>query len=435
MAKRMVAIIGRQNVGKSTLLNRLAGRRLAITSDIPGTTRDRIFADVSFGGKDFTAVDTGGLVADPKAGLELDVTSQVEMAMGEADLIIFLVDARTGLTALDEDIARRLRRVAKPVLLVVNKVEDTLERAALPEFYKLAFGEPIPISAYHRVGIEGLLEKITGLLPETQEREPLADVMKLAIVGRPGVGKSMLLNAILDRERAIIGDKPGTTRDAVDMLFDFGGQSVLIIDTAGIRRQGQVAQGIERYSVLRTFKAIEGCDVALLVMDATEVPTAQDTHIAGYIQQALKGMVLIVNKWDLVPAKDAASYGAVIRERFKFVSYAPLLFISAKTKEGVEKVMPLARGVFQERKRSLSADELNKVVNLAVKMHAPPRIKGKALKFLGATQKGVNPPSFVLRVSDPNLVHFSYRRYLENRLRESFGFTGTPIQLVFERGR
>lgn len=432
MNKPIVAIIGRQNAGKSTLLNRVAGKPLAIVQDLPGTTRDRIFANVSWQGTDFTMVDTGGLELEPRSTIARGVKAQIEAAISEADVIISLVDVKDGVTPSDLEIADMLRRVNKPILLVANKVDNSGLESEAVEFYELGLGEPLPISAYHSRGIAELLDKIVSLLPSTPSVEVEPEAMKIAIVGRPNVGKSMLLNALLGEERAIVDDKPGTTRDAIDTLFDFDGQSVLLIDTAGIRRRGRVETGIERYSVIRALRAIDRADTALLVLDATELVTAQDTHIAGYIQQAAKGIVLIVNKWDLVENKDITEWNRHIRGQFKFVDYAPVLYTSAKFGQGVDRVMPQVRQVYQERLKRLSTATVNDVIQQAVTAHSRPRSGRKQLKILYATQADVNPPTFIFFTNDAKLIHFSYRRYLENKLRQAFGFNGTPLRLIFK---
>lgn len=439
VSKPIVAIIGRQNVGKSTLLNRVAGRPIAIVADLPGTTRDRIFASVSWQGvadstrrTEFTIVDTGGLEVKPQSTIAQEVKEQVEVAIAEADVIIFLVDVRDGVIPSDLEIADRLRQVSKPIVLVANKADNARLETGAVEFYELGLGESLAISAYHGRGTAELLDKVISLLPAPLPIEAAPEIMKVAIVGRPNVGKSMLLNALLGGERAITDDIPGTTRDAIDTLFDFDDLNVLLIDTAGIRRRGRLGVGVERYSVIRALRAIDRADIALLVLDATELLTAQDTHIAGYIQQAFKGMVLIVNKWDLAGAESITECNKYISSQLKFMPYASVLYISAKFKQGVDKVMPQVCQVYQERLKQLSTAAVNNVVQQAVAAHNLPRRGRKRLKILSATQAKVNPPTFVFSVNDARLIHFSYQRYLENKLRQSFGFAGTPIQLVFK---
>lgn len=433
MSKPIVAIIGRQNVGKSTLLNRLAGKRIAITEDVPGTTRDRIMATVSWEETEFTLVDTGGLEPKPESTVAQQVQEQVKMAIAEADVIIFLVDVKDGLTPFDRDIADTLRQTNKPTVLVVNKADNARLEAEAVEFYELGLGEPLAISALHGRDTAGLLDRITALLPMPAPEEAKPEVMKVAIVGRPNVGKSMLLNALLGEERAIVAETPGTTRDALDTPLDFQGQNVLLIDTAGIRRRGKLGRGVERYSVMRALRAIDRADIALLILDATELSTTQDKHIAGYIQQAMKGIVIIVNKWDLVEYKDKGEWEKEIRSQFKFMPYAPILYTSAKLGQGVDKIMPQVFQVYQERLKRLPTATVNSVVQQAIAAHQPSRVGPKHIKIKYATQAEVNPPTFVFFVNDTR-IHFSYRRYLENKLRQAFGFTGTPIRLVFRTG-
>ncbi len=431
MSKPVVAIVGRQNVGKSTLLNRMAGKRLAIVEDLPGTTRDRILANVSWWEAEFTIVDTGGLELRPQSTIAQAVKEQVETAIIEADVIIFLVDTRDGVTPPDLEIADMLRQVSKPIILVANKADNAKLETEAVEFYELGLGEPLAISAYHSRGTTELLDRIVSLLPTPTLIEAELEIMKVAIVGRQNVGKSTLLNALLGEERAIVDDIPGTTRDAIDTLLDFDGQSVLLIDTAGIRRRGRLGVGVERYSVIRALRAIERANIVLLVLDATELVTAQDMHIAGYIQQAAKGIVLVVNKWDLAEG-GKTEYNRIIRSQLKFMPYAPVLYISAKFGQGVSEIMPQVCQVYQERLKRLSTTMVNSVVQQAVAAHILPRIGSKQLKILYATQAEVNPPTFVFFVNDTKLLHFSYQRYLENQLRQSFGFAGTPLRLVFK---
>ena len=432
VSKPIVAIIGRQNVGKSTLLNRVVGKPLAIVEDLPGTTRDRIFANVSWQDVEFIMVDTGGLELRPVSTVAQGVKEQAEVAITEADVIIFLVDVKAGVVSADLEIANRLRQASKPILLAVNKVDNDRLETEVVEFYELGLGEPLAISAYHGRGTTELLDRITSLLPASSPVEAEPGVMKVAIVGRPNVGKSTLLNALLGRERAIVDEVPGTTRVAIDILFDFEGQNVLFIDTAGIRRRGRLGVGVERYSVIRALRAIERANIVLLVLDATELVTAQDLHVGGYIRQMAKGIVLIVNKWDLATDNNTTECKRYIGRRLGFMPYAPVLFVSAKLRQGVDKIMPQVCEVYRERLKRLSTGEVNTVVQQAVAAHNVPRSGSRQLKILYATQAEVNPPTFVFFVNDTKLIHFSYQRYLENKLRKSFGFIGTPLRLVFK---
>ena len=432
MSKPVVAIVGRPNTGKSTLLNRMVGRPQAIVEDLPGTTRDRNMADVSWQGAEFTLVDTGGLEIAPETSIARGVKAQVETAINEANLVLFLVDAKDGVSPADAEIADKLRRTGKPILLVANKADNQrLETEAL-EFYELGLGEPHIVSAHHGRGVAELLDKIISLLPSVPSSATRTDAIKVAIAGRPNAGKSMLLNALVGEERCIVDEKPGTTRDAVDTMFECEGQNVLFIDTAGIRRRGKVQAGIEKYSVARTLRAIDRADLVLLVLDAIEIATAQDTHIAGYIQKLAKGIIIIVNKWDLVENKDIAGWSKNIKSHFKFASFAPILYTSAKTGLGVDKVMPEVRHVYMDRQKRLPTSAVNSVIQQAVAAHVRPKGKGKELKVFYATQADVNPPTFVFFTNDAKLVHFSYRRFLENRLRQAYEFTGTPLRLIFK---
>lgn len=433
MSRPIVAIVGRQNVGKSTLLNRLAGRQIAITEDLPGTTRDRVATDVSWQGRDFLLVDTGGLEPEPDTDVAKAVQSQVKTAIEDANAIVFVTDVKQGLTPFDRDVANMLRLAQKPIVLVANKADNSTLETQASEFYELGLGDPLPISAHHGRSTAELLDKLVSLLPETAAESADAGEVKIAIVGRPNVGKSMLLNALLGTERVIVNETPGTTRDAIDTPIDFRGRNVLLIDTAGIRRRGKLDSDVERHSVIRSLRAIDRADVALLVLDATEAFTGQDKHIAGYVQQALKGIMLVVNKWDLVEEKDRRAWDRAMHNEFQFVPYAPVLFVSAKYGNGVGKVIPRAIEISEERKKRLPTAAVNSVIQEALAVHPPPQIKGKAIKVKYATQAEVNPPTFVVFVNDAR-VHFSYRRFLENRLRDAFGFSGTPIRLVFKAG-
>lgn len=439
MSIPLVAIVGRPNVGKSTLLNRLAGERRAIVEDVPGTTRDRIYADITWEGREFTVVDTGGLEVSPGSTLALQVKAQVEMAIDEADAIIFMVDVREGLTAGDEEVAALLRRSGKPLLLAANKAETRRGTENAVEFYRLGMGEPVTLSAYHGRGVAELLERLMSLLPQPFLKEgpeaAEAPMMGIAIVGRPNVGKSMLLNAIVGQERALVTEMPGTTRDALDTPCLFREQPVLLIDTAGLRRRGRIAPGVEHYSMLRAMRAISRADVAALVIEAPADLTAQDLHIAGFVHEAYKGIVVVVNKWDLVEEKDTAVYTAYIQNKLKFMPYAPVVFTSALHGTGVEEVLEAAHAVYEERIKEPPADRLRQVVEEAFTSHCPPTHRGRSLRLFSTNQVRVNPPTFMFRVNDPRLLHFSYERYLENRLRQAFGFQGTPLRLLFRPRR
>ena len=434
MRKPIVAIIGRQNVGKSTLLNRLAGKRIAIVEDLPGTTRDRVFADVLWQDKTFTLVDTGGLEIELTDEISKGVEKQVTAAITSADLVIFMVDVKDGIMPADQEIASLLRKARKPIILVVNKVDNDRLEMEVPEFYQLGLGEPFSISAHHARGTGDFLDKIVSKLPELPLLVTGPNMLKIAIVGRPNVGKSMLLNTLLGEERSIVSDVPGTTRDATDTTLDFEGEPVVLIDTAGIRRRGQIESGVEKYSVLRSLLAIERCDVALLVMDATEIVTAQDLHVGGYIYNAAKGIVLLVNKWDLIPEKNVQDWITGLKSNFKFADYAPVLFISALTGEGVGEVIPTANKVYEQRMKRIPDEEVRRVIRQAIAEHNIPRKGRLTLAVNKITQSGVNPPEFTFKVNDSRLIHFSYKRYLENQLRKEFGFEGTAIRLVFSSG-
>ncbi|MCS7260928.1 MAG: ribosome biogenesis GTPase Der, partial [Anaerolineae bacterium] len=451
--KPVVALVGRPNVGKSTLFNRLAGRRIAIVEDFPGTTRDRLYATAEWKGVSFVVVDTGGLTAletawdkaghplrgrarngtTPPIGQTAGVESglfleemrrQAYIAIEEADVVLFIVDVAVGLTPDDRDIADVLRRSRKPVLLVANKADSARRSADAVEFYALGLGEPITISALHGLGTGDLLERVIGALAAsgalpTQAEETTPEYPQIAIVGRPNVGKSSLLNRLLGEERIIVSEVPGTTRDAIDTLLTFAGQPLVLIDTAGIRRRGKITPGVEKHSVLRTLKAINRADVCLLILDARDRVTAQDQHIAGYILDAAKSAVIVVNKWDAVE-KDAHTmqeYTQHIRSMLDFMDYVPILFVSALTGQRVYQVLEVALQVWRERRHRISTSDLNQLVQDAVARHPPKSRSGRQLRFYYATQAEVDPPTFIFFVNDPELVHFSYQRYLENRIR------------------
>jgi len=437
--KPIVAIVGRPNVGKSTFFNRLIGQRKAIIADIPGTTRDRLYGDSDWNGRVFTVVDTAGLLFQeedenaPLAEISRHVRAQAELAINEADVIIFLVDSIEGMTAADAEVAEALRQTYKPVILAANKADNKERAHNAVEFYALNLGEPIPLSAYHGIGTGDVLDRVAELLPVVEEEEE-DERIKIAIIGRPNVGKSSLLNKLLGQERSIVSAVPGTTRDSIDTPLDVDGAQVLLIDTAGIRRRGKVERGIEKYSVLRAMRAVERADVALLLIDAEEGVTAQDTHIAGMILEQLKGVAILVNKWDLI-AKDNDTFNAFtrhVREQFNFIPYAPLLFVSALSGQRVDKIIPLALEIAQERQRRIPTSELNVLLREAAYDHPPTAIrKGAHLRIYYATQPQVAPPVFLFFANHAEEIHWGYERYLENRIRDKYGFTGTPIKIVF----
>jgi GTP-binding protein len=432
-SRPVVALVGRPNVGKSALFNRMLGGRKALVEEIAGTTRDRLYGDVEWREWEFRLVDTGGLLLDESPPYSALIRRQVEIAIEEAQVILFVVDAKEGLTAADLDVADVLRRTAKPVLLLANKAESRSRREAAVQFYELGLGEPIPVSAHHGQGVADVMDMVVEMAPASPAVEA-AEALAIAIVGRPNVGKSMLLNAILGEDRVIVSDEPGTTRDSIDTPFQFQEQELLLLDTAGIRRRGRVQRGVEKHSVLRAERAVERADVALLLMDAGEGVAAQDTHIAGLIADAYVGLVLVVNKWDLIdPAPTfRKQFERVVRHRMRFAPWAPLCFISAKEGMGIDGLLAEALKVGEERRKRISTGELNAVVQRAIGERGPPSVGGRKLKVLYCTQVQAAPPTFVFFVNDASLLHFSYRRYIENRLRRVFGFAGTPLRLVFK---
>lgn len=432
--KPLVAIVGRPNVGKSTLFNRLIGRPAAIVSDIAGTTRDRVITETIWAEHAFILVDTGGLDLFPETDLWQQVKSQIELAISEADVIIFAVDGAAGLTPADMDVADALRMTEKPVVLAVNKADNDQRAAEAVEFYALSLGEPIPVSAFHNLGVDALMAEVVAHFADAPAfPEPDAD-LNLAIIGRPNVGKSMLLNAIAGERRAIVSDIPGTTRDSLDSLLRFDDWSVLLIDTAGIRRRGRIERGIERYSVLRAIRAIDRADVAVLLMDASELASNQDTHIAKYILEDFKGIILAVNKWDLAPELGLTQPQAVeqIRQRFKFAAYAPVCFTSALNGSGIAGLLDTARQVYQEWTKGVPRYDLRRRVMSAVAEH-PPALSGRrSLKIYSVAQDATGPPSFTFYVNHSDMVHFSYRRYLENAIRAAYEFRGSPLRMRFK---
>jgi GTP-binding protein len=446
--KPVVALVGRPNVGKSTLFNRLAEDQLAIVDDTPGTTRDRIFAEAEWIDKSFDVIDTGGI--DPTHGGKTplsvgsadfikQIKEQALMAVQDADAVLFVTDGTAGVTPPDREVAEILRRYQTtrdgkpwpPILLVVNKCENAKLRAAATEFYELGLGDPYPISALHGTGTGDLLDALVGAFPPEAEAEE-DDSVKIAIVGKPNAGKSSLLNRLAGAERAIVSPIPGTTRDAIDTHLEVDGLPVTLIDTAGIRKRGKIERGVEKFSVLRSFKAIERADVVLLVIDAEAGISAQDAHIAGFILEAYKSCVVLVNKWDAI-VKDSYTmdeYTRTLRQALNFMDYVPFLFISAKTGQRVDQVLPLALQVQEERLARITTSMLNRVLREAQDAHPAPSHAGRQLKIYYGSQVRSDPPTFVLHINDPKLFHFSYVRFLENRLREAYGFVGTPIHII-----
>lgn len=453
--KPVVALVGRPNVGKSTLFNRILGRRVAIVEDLPGTTRDRIYGDADWNGVGFTIIDTGGLEApseigaarlrqpdaQPLATASADfvkpIQNQAQIAIEEADAIIFMVDGREGLTAADQDVAEVLRLSHKTIFVVVNKTENVERKMDAVEFWSLGLSEPLAISAYHGDGVGDLLDEIVKALPAYPANYEEEKLVGIAIVGRPNVGKSSLLNALLQAERAIVSDVPGTTRDPIDTEVVYQGQTLVLIDTAGIRRRGSIEQGIEQYSVARSMRSIDRADVALLLIDANDGVTAQDAHVAGYVLERDKGVVVVVNKWDMIEKDEHTmiEFAKQVREDLKFLSYVPVIFISAKTHQRVHQVLPTALDVVTSRRHRLSTSELNQLLRDAYDKSMPPTKNGRHLRLYYGTQVGTEPPTFVIFVNDPELVHFSYERYLENCIRAHYPFTGTPIRILLRARR
>ena len=438
MSKPLVAIVGRPNVGKSTLFNKLIGRRLSIVEDTPGVTRDRIYADAEWLTHSFTLIDTGGIEPESEDIIAVQMRRQAELAIETADVIVFLVDGREGMTAADEEVAAMLRRSNKPVVLAVNKLDAPKFNDAIYEFYALGLGDPIIISAGQGLGLGDMLDEVCAHFPEETEEEG-EHPLNIAVVGKPNVGKSSLVNAILGEERCIVSNIPGTTRDAVDTPFTVDGTPYVLVDTAGIRRKRSVEdETIERYSVIRSLAAVRRADVVLIVVDAEQGLSEQDVKIAGYVHEEGKPSVLVVNKWDLIE-KDTNTMNKFKKDMqvdLAFMDYVPFLFISAKTGQRVNRLLSMARESYDQSVRRITTGTLNDIVNEAISMTEPPAMSGKRLKIYYATEVSVQPPTFVIFVNDEKLVHFSYKRYMENYFRKTFGFQGTPIQIIFRnRGK
>ncbi|AQY50775.1 GTP-binding protein Der [Listeria weihenstephanensis FSL R9-0317] len=431
MVKPVVAIVGRPNVGKSTIFNRIVGERVSIVEDIPGVTRDRIYNSADWLGRDFNIIDTGGIDLGDEPFLA-QIKAQAEIAIDEADVIIFITNGREGVTDADEQVAKILYRSKKPIVLAINKVDNPEMRDQIYDFYSLGFGEPFPISGSHGLGLGDLLDEVFKKFPELDEEEYDENVIKFSLIGRPNVGKSSILNALLGEQRVIVSDIAGTTRDAIDTPYEYDGQEYVMIDTAGMRKRGKVYESTEKYSVLRAMRAIERSDVVLVVLNAEEGIREQDKRIAGYAHEAGRGILVVVNKWDAIE-KDEKTMNAFIqdiREQFLFLSYAPIVFVSALTKQRLTNLFPMINDISNNHSLRVQSSLLNDVIMDAVAMNPSPMDKGKRLKIYYTTQVAVRPPTFVVFVNEPEMMHFSYERFLENRIREAFPFDGTPIRLI-----
>lgn len=431
MALPVVAIVGRPNVGKSTIFNRIVGERISIEEDTPGVTRDRIYGKAEWLNTEFNIIDTGGIDIGDEPFLE-QIRAQAQVAIDEADCIIMITSGRDGVTAQDEEVAKILYRSKKPVVLAVNKVDNPDMRHQIYDFYSLGFGEPYPISGAHGLGLGDLLDAVVSHFPKKDTKDYEDDVIRFCLIGRPNVGKSSLVNAILGEERVIVSDIAGTTRDAVDSPYTYDGQKYVIIDTAGIRRKGKVYERTEKYSVLRALRAIERSDVVLVVINAEEGIIEQDKKIAGYAHEAGRGVIIVVNKWDAIvkDEKTMNEYEKKIRDEFLFLDYAPIVFVSAKTKQRLHTLLPLIKTVSENHAMRVQTNVLNDVIMDAVAMNPTPTEGKHRLKIFYMTQASVKPPTFILFVNDPELLHFSYERFLENRIRDAFGFLGTPIRII-----
>ncbi len=434
MIKPIIAVIGRPNVGKSTFFNAIVGERISIVDDTPGVTRDRIYADAEWLGHEMTFIDTGGIEPEITDDLVASMKNQAEIAVETADVIVFMCDMKSGLHPADHEIANYLRRSAKPIILVINKCDNP---AKLPpeiyDFYQLGLGDYFPISSVHRLGFSEVLDAIVDALPEKQEIPLEPDRISVAVIGKPNVGKSSLINYLLAEERSIVSDMAGTTRDAIDVDFDLNDQAYRLIDTAGLRRQSKVRDRIEKYSNLRTEAAVKRADVCLIMIDAQEGVTEQDTKVAGLAHNNGKASVFVINKWDLISEKEKtmAEIEKDIKLRFGFMSYAPIIFVSSLTGQRIERIFKLVNEVYAESQKHLSTTVLNEVLAEAIAMNPTPQDKGRRLKILYATQVSVGPPTFVFFVNNKDLLHFSYERYLENQFRLNFGFDGTPIHFIW----
>ena len=437
MSKPIVAVVGRPNVGKSTFFNDIVGSRVSIVEDTPGVTRDRIIADAEWSGRHFLLVDTGGIEPDNEETIPSQMRAQAELAMDMADVILFMVDGREGLTHADMDVADILRRKNKKVILVANKIDNRKVPDSIYDFYELGLGEPMQVSSVNKLGLGDVLDAALEKIPEEAFEEDDEDDIKIAIIGKPNVGKSSMINAFLGEERVIVSDIAGTTRDSIDTPFEKDGQKYTLIDTAGIRRRSKVTDDIEKFSVIRAMAAIERCDVAIMVIDGTEGLTEQDKKIVGLAHEAGKGIIVVVNKWDIVEKETNTMkrYKEEVKSELPFMSYAPVIFISVTDKVRLSQVMDYAKAVSESRAMRVSTGQLNSLITDAMMMKQPPSDKGKSLKVYYVTQVGVKPPLFSFQINKRELMHFSYSRYIENRIRESFGFEGTSIKFIFrEKG-
>jgi GTP-binding protein len=433
MSLPVIAVVGRPNVGKSTFFNRVIGDRLSIVEESPGVTRDRIYAEGEWCGKSFALVDTGGIDPNTKDLILSRMREQAEVAMDMADTILFMVDGKEGLTTADEEVADMLRRTGKKIVLVVNKIDRGKAAGELYDFYNLGLGDPIPVSAANMMGLGDVLDVACADLPSKQDLPPEDDAVKIAVIGKPNVGKSSLVNALVGENRVIVSEIAGTTRDSIDTPFVYGGEPYVLIDTAGIRRKSRVHEDIEYYSVVRAIGAIERCDVCLLMIDAAEGVTEQDKKIAGLAHEAGKGILIVVNKWDLIE-KDTGTmeeYRRKVRRELPFMAYASEVFISVRDHQRVEKVLEMAEAIAQNRSMRIPTGQLNSLIQEAIMMKQPPSDKGRRLKIYFVTQVGVRPPLFSFKVNSRKLMHFSYSRYLENQIRAVYGFAGTSVKFVF----
>lgn len=437
MSKPIVAIVGRPNVGKSTLFNQIGKRRVSIVDDMPGVTRDRIYMDAEWLNHTFTMIDTGGIEFEDDDHILKSMRQQALVAMEEADVIVFVVDGRAGLTTADEEVGRMLRNTKKPVILAVNKIDSPQLEAGVYEFYSLGLGEPLGIAASNSLGLGDLLDAVVDAFPENDGEDKEEDEISIAVIGRPNVGKSSIVNALIGENRVIVSNVPGTTRDAIDTHFVSDNIKFMLIDTAGMRRKGKIDEAIERYSVMRSLRAVDRADVVLMVINAEEGITEQDKKIAGYAHESGKGVIIVVNKWDVFPDKDDKStlrFTEDLRDEIGFLQYAPVLYTSALTGQRIHRITELVKYVADQQSMRIQTSVLNELIRDAVSVNPPPSHRGKQLKIFFMTQADIQPPKFIIFVNDPELMHFSYLRFLENRLRESFGFEGTPLKLIV-RGR